>query len=142
MQASDPLLIRAQARKGGTVISRHEPVGLLQTRHTQAALQQGEGQHFGVSKGRHAMWRLPPVQQVRMGGQKIIDKGIEFRQLIDYARQRSRPRWQEEFGHATLLYSGQLGTALCPLTQDWGLSITMKQRVLWNGCRNAPRKSR
>src|SRR4051794_29390292 len=64
------------------------------------------------------MWRLPPMQQVWSGSQKVINKNIEFRQLIHDARQRSRTPAQEEFGHATLLYSCQLGTALLSPTQD------------------------
>ena len=47
-----------------------------------------------------------------MGRQNIIHKDVEFGPLIDYAGQRSRIRLPEEFGQATLLYSGPLGTAL------------------------------
>ena len=56
-----------------------------------------------------------------MGGQEVIDKGVKLGQLIDYARQRSRTPVAEEFGPATLLYCGPLGTALLPSTQDWML---------------------
>src|SRR3954462_9300160 len=112
VQAGDPLLIRTQARKGRTKIRRHQPISLLETRDPQTALQQSESQYFGIRKTGHVVRRLPPAQQVRMGSQKVIDKDRELCHLIDYARQRSRTRLREEFGHATLLYSGQLGTAL------------------------------
>src|SRR3954453_3113965 len=112
VQAGDPLLIRTQARKGRTKIRRHQPISLFETRDPQTALQQSESQYFGIRKTGHVVRRLPPAQQVRMGSQKVIDKDIELCHLIDYARQRSRTRLREEFGHATLLYSGQLGTAL------------------------------
>jgi hypothetical protein len=38
------------------------------------------------------MRRLSPVQQIRMGGQKIIDKDIEFGQLIDLLNSGVAPR--------------------------------------------------
>ena len=83
MQASHPLRIGAQARKGGMIIRRYQPVSLFQTRDPQAALQQGESQYFGISKGGTRMRRLPPVQQVWMSGQKIIDKSVKLGQLIN-----------------------------------------------------------
>ena len=110
--ASHPLLSRAQTRKGGTVMGRDQAISLLQTRHPPTAWQQRESQHFGIGKTGRIRRRLSPVHQVRMSGQKIIDKGVEFGPLIDYAGQRSRIRLPEEFGQATLLYSGPLGTAL------------------------------
>jgi hypothetical protein len=44
----------------------------------------GRDGHVGViGKPGRIMPRLSPGPQIRMGGQKVIDKGIEFRSLID-----------------------------------------------------------
>jgi hypothetical protein len=62
MHPRDPLRIRAQTRKSSTIVGRDQAVGLFQTGHFQPTLQQRDGQHFGIGKGRMLVRGVPPIR--------------------------------------------------------------------------------
>src|SRR4051794_12303333 len=119
LQTCHPLLVRAEARKSRSIIVSHQPVSLLETGHPETPLEQRDGQHFGISKGRLVMGRLPPVRQRGMGGQEIVDKDVEFGQVMLYARHRSRSSADAVMArNLTLICLSEMTLIL--RTQDWG----------------------
>ena len=105
MQPSQPLLVRAKLRQGWPIVIRNLLLSLLQTLHAQAALPQGDGQHFGVRKGRRIVGRVSLLCQWRMRFEKSVNYHVDFRQLIVYRRQRGRHPSGVEFCFATSFYT-------------------------------------
>jgi len=84
MDTVEPLLIGGQVRKGRPPIVRNQPRGLFEGGHLEDSLQQGKGQHFGLTKLGLGMGRVPPVRQGRRLFQELLDKIGDLGHLVVY----------------------------------------------------------
>src|SRR2546423_8941140 len=91
MKATKPLLVRANLWKSCRIVRGNLLVRLFKRLHAKAALHQGDGQHFRISKERRVIGRVSPLRQRRVCFQIIVNHNIDFRQLIVYCRHRGRP---------------------------------------------------
>ena len=117
-QPRQPLLVRGQVRKRRLPVLGHQPIGLFERGDFKDALQQGERQHFGITKGGLRVGRPPPLGQDRMGFQEFVHKAVDRNHGVVYAlRHRSSASRGRVKGCASILHLRQTDD-LAVSTQD------------------------
>jgi hypothetical protein len=84
VQTADKLLVTAQRGKLGAKVLGNQTIGFVQTFDPELRLHQRDGQDFRVGERRPAMIAAPPVGNLRILFQKIINEAVDFTQFIKY----------------------------------------------------------
>ena len=89
MQAREPLLRAAEVRESRPGIGFDQGISAPQGGAAEGALHQGDGHDFSISEVRGGIIRLSPVRAPSMGLEVVVDKHVDFRQMLIYAVDRS-----------------------------------------------------
>jgi hypothetical protein len=84
MQAREPSLVAAQVGESRRRVGFDQRISAPQGGTAEVAWHQGDGHDFGVSEVGGGIIGLAPVGTLRMGFEVVVDKHVDFRQVLIY----------------------------------------------------------
>lgn len=84
VQTANKLFVTAQMREFCSKVFGNQRVGLSQKFNSKLRLHQGNSQNFRIRQARLFIVALSPLSSFRMLLKKIINKTVDFGQLIKY----------------------------------------------------------